>query len=152
MAEPKTGGATGETKPLPALLGNPTSKIRLDKWLWYARVVKSRSLAQTLIKNGKIKVNTNRVSVPSRTVIAEDVLTITLARQIKILKIIAPGTRRGPAPEAQQLYEDLTPKPEKRVPVTRPAKQAVREEGAGRPTKKQRRELSKFRADAGEEF
>ena len=150
--EPQNDDNAGAVKPLPAILGNPLSKIRLDKWLWYSRVIKSRSLAQSLIKKGKVKINTARVSTPSQTVIADDVLTITLERQIKILKIIAPGTRRGPAPEARQLYEDLTPIPEKRVPIMRPARQAVREEGAGRPTKKQRRELSRFRAEAGEEF
>jgi len=137
---------------LPKILGDPNGKNRLDKWLWYARVVKSRSLAQAIIKSGKVRLNTTRVSTPSQTVSAADVLTVTLDRQIKILKVIAPGTRRGPAPEAQQLYEDLSPPPVKKDRLTRPAKQAVREEGAGRPTKKERRELSRFRSDAGEEF
>jgi len=147
MADP-----TSSNSPLPEILGDPSDKIRVDKWLWYARVAKSRSIAQNLIKSGKVRVNTTRISTPSQTVIAEDVLTIALDRQIKILKVIAPGTRRGPAPEAQQLYEDLSPPPVKKDPMTRPAKQALREEGAGRPTKKERREISKFRSDAGEQF
>lgn len=144
--------AEDDKRPLPAAVGDPGAKIRVDKWLWYARVVKTRSLAQSLIKGGKVRVNTARISTPSQTVIAPDVLTVTLDRQIKVLKIRAPGTRRGPAVEAQHLYEDLSPPPVKRDPFLRPDKQAVREEGAGRPTKKQRRELSRFRADAGEEF
>jgi len=139
-------------EPLPAFPGDPDSKIRVDKWLWYARVSKSRSIAQTLIKTGKVRVNNTRISSPSHSVGAEDVLTIALSRQIKILRVLAPGIRRGPAVQAQQLYDDLTPAPVKRDPLTRPAKQAVREEGAGRPTKKERRELSRFRSGAGEQF
>lgn len=128
------------------------SKLRVDKWLWYTRAVKSRSLAATMVKSGKVRVNGECVGSPSRTIAADDVLTVTLARQIKVLKVVALGTRRGPAPEAQLLYEDLSPQPVRADPLSRPAKQAVREEGAGRPTKKQRREISRFRAGAGEEF
>jgi len=127
-------------------------KIRVDKWLWYTRTVKSRSLAQTLIKSGKVRVNTTRISSPSRNVEPGDVLTVTLPRQVKVLKMIAAGERRGPAPEARLLYEDLTPAPVKAEPETKPAKQAVREEGAGRPTKKERRELDRFKSKAGGEF
>ncbi|MFD0915068.1 RNA-binding S4 domain-containing protein [Pseudahrensia aquimaris] len=137
---------------LPEIVGDPTSKMRVDKWLWYTRTVKTRSLAQSLVKSGKIRINTVRIGSPSHTVVRDDVLTVTLDRQIKILKVRAPGTRRGPAPEAQLLYEDLSPPPVKRDPTGRPLKQAVREEGAGRPTKKERRELSRFRSQAGEQF
>ncbi len=121
-------------------------KIRVDKWLWYTRTVKSRSLAQTLIKSGKVRVNTTRISSPSRTIEAGDVLTITLPRQVKVLKMVAAGERRGPAPEARLLYEDLTPPPVKKEPQAKPLPQAVREEGAGRPTKKERRELDRLRS------
>ncbi len=127
-------------------------KLRVDKWLWYARVVKSRSLAQQLVKTGKVRINATKISSPSTAVGPDDVLTVTLTRQVKILKVVACGTRRGPAPEAQQLFDDLSPPPEKKPSLVRPAKQAVREEGAGRPTKKERRELSRFRSGAGEEF
>ncbi|MEL7228568.1 MAG: RNA-binding S4 domain-containing protein [Pseudomonadota bacterium] len=120
-------------------------RLRADKWLWYARITKTRSLAATIIKGGNVRVNGERMTKPHGTVTLEDVLTVTLPRQIKVLKIAAIGTRRGPAPEAQALYEDLSPPPVKRDPATRPLKQAVREEGAGRPTKKQRRELDRLR-------
>ena len=129
--------------------GSPL-KIRVDKWLWYTRTVKSRSLAQTLIKSGKVRVNTTRISSPSRTMEPGDVLTVTLERQVKVLKMVMAGERRGPATEARLLYEDLTPPPVKTEPVTKPAKQAVREEGAGRPTKKERRELDRFRQSRNE--
>ena len=126
-----------------------SGKIRVDKWLWYTRVVKSRSLAQNIIKSGKVRVNSNRISSPSSNVSIGDVLTITLDRQIKILKVQAPGTRRGPAPEAQLLYEDLSPSlPKKDDIVWSTDKVAVRDEGAGRPTKKQRRDTTRFRENA----
>ena len=128
------------------------SKLRIDKWLWYARVLKTRTLAASCVKSGKVRVNQEKISSPSRGVSPGDVLTITLERQIKVLEIVAPGTRRGPASEAQLLYNDLSPAPARRDPLSRPAKQAVREEGAGRPTKKERRELSRFRSNAGEEY
>ncbi|MGI9365148.1 MAG: RNA-binding S4 domain-containing protein [Rhizobiaceae bacterium] len=129
-----------------------SSKLRIDKWLWYARVLKTRTLAASCVKSGKVRVNQEKISSPSRGVSPGDVLTITLDRQIKVLEIIELGSRRGPATEAQQLYNDLSPAPVRRDPLTRPAKQAVREEGAGRPTKKERRELSRFRSNAGEEY
>jgi len=128
------------------------SRLRADKWLWYSRVVKTRTLAASLIKRNKVRLNNEHFNAPSRMVGVEDVLTITLARQIKVLKIKALGTRRGPASEAQLLFEDLSPPVVKQDPRSRPAKQGVREEGAGRPTKKQRRELTRFRAQAGEDF
>ena len=131
---------------------NPSSKLRVDKWLWYARIFKTRTLAASSVKSGKVRVNQEKISSPSRGLVAGDVLTVTLARQIKILKVVELGTRRGPASEAQALYEDMSPPPVKRESSQKPAKQAVRDEGAGRPTKKERREISRFRSQAGEEF
>mgnify|MGYP001032681120 CR=1 FL=1 len=128
------------------------AKLRVDKWLWYARILKTRSLAANCVKTGKVRVNQEKISSPSRSVGCDDILTVTLDRQIKILKVLQLGSRRGPASEAQLLYEDLSPAPVKSDPLSRPAKQAIREEGAGRPTKKQRRELSRFRTRAGEEY
>lgn len=131
---------------------NAKGKLRADKWLWYARVYKTRTLASTSIKTGKVRVNQEKISSPSRAVSPGDVFTVTLGRQIKVLKVVELGSRRGPASEAQQLYEDLSPPPPKKDNAPRPVRQAVREEGAGRPTKKQRREISRFRSRAGEEF
>lgn len=131
---------------------NASTKLRVDKWLWYARIFKTRTLAASSVKSGKVRVNQEKISSPSRNLVPDDVLTVTLARQIKILKVVELGTRRGPASEAQLLYEDLSPPPVKKELSQKPAKQAVREEGAGRPTKKERREISRFRSQAGEEF
>lgn len=125
-------------------------RVRVDRWLWFARITKSRTLAQNLIRSGKLRVNSTRISSPSHAVGPGDTLTLTLPRQIKVLEIISCGTRRGPATEAQTLYMDHSPPVERPDPLLRPAKQAVREEGAGRPTKKERRELDRFRTKASD--
>lgn len=122
---------------------------RLDRWLWFARFLKSRTLAAKLVASGKMRVNGERISKASRPVRAGDVLTFPLGAHIRIVRILAPGHRRGPAPEAQALYEDLSP-PAPADPLTAPAPSAARPKGAGRPTKAQRREIDKFRR-GGEE-
>lgn len=75
----------------------------------FSRAVKSRGLAQKLIGAGAIRVNSERVLAPDRRVGAGDVLTMQLAGRIRVWRILDPGTRRGPASEAQGLYEDLSP-------------------------------------------
>jgi ribosome-associated heat shock protein Hsp15 len=84
-----------------------TPTLRLDKWLWQARFVKSRSLAAALIEGGAVRVNGTRVTRPGRDVVAGDVLTLPLGDRIRVVRILALGQRRGPAPEAQLLYADL---------------------------------------------
>ena len=91
--------------------------------------------------------NGDKISVPSRAVGPSDVLTVVKDRQIYVVRVVAVGERRGPAPEAQALYEDLTPPPEPKAapaPAT-PADAGRRDEGAGRPTKRERREMERFR-------
>ena len=80
---------------------------RLDKWLWFARVVKSRSLAARLIADGHVRVNGQRSTVPARPVNVDDVVTVALERQVRVLRVVAPGERRGPFVEARLLFEDL---------------------------------------------
>jgi ribosome-associated heat shock protein Hsp15 len=80
---------------------------RLDKWLWFARMTKSRSLAARLVEEGHVRLNGRRVEAPARAVAPGDVLTIALDRQVRVLKILAPGERRGPFVEACRLYQDL---------------------------------------------
>jgi ribosome-associated heat shock protein Hsp15 len=117
---------------------------RLDQWLWFARVVKSRTLAATLISEGKIRLNRQRVEKPSQAVKPGDVITSGIQREVRVLRVVAIGKRRGPAAEAQALYDDLT------VVVAAPAAErrpvaASREAGSGRPTKKERRLIDKLR-------
>ncbi len=127
----------------------PETTIRVDRWLWFARFFKSRNIAAKTVQGRKVRINSVVVAKPSATVKAGDVLTFPQAKEIRVIKILQLGTRRGPAPEAQTLYEDLAPKEntvqdaEDRVkPLSSTFK---REAGAGRPTKADRRALDKFK-------
>jgi ribosome-associated heat shock protein Hsp15 len=115
----------------------PAETQRLDKWLWYARVVKSRTLAAQLVQDGKVRINRVRAAKPSQTVRPGDVLTIALRGSIEVLKVLAPGVRRGPPSEARQLYETLSSLG-RRGALTEGGG-APREPGSGRPTKRERR-------------
>ncbi|MEJ0013894.1 MAG: RNA-binding S4 domain-containing protein [Bauldia sp.] len=108
---------------------------RLDKWLWFARIAKSRTLAQKLIVDGRVRINRERRDTASDLVKPGDTLTVTLDRTIRVLRVVGCGERRGPATEARLLYEDLTP-PEVPTPT------APRDGGAGRPTKRDRRAIT----------
>ncbi len=112
-------------------------KIRLDKWLWQARFFKTRSLSAKAIGAG-LRVNGTNVSKPAFNVGPGDVLTFSQARQVRVIKVLALGERRGPAPEAQQLYEDLDPPQPKSKDDVPPVQ---RLEGNSRPTKRDRRKL-----------
>jgi len=119
---------------------------RIDKWLWYARVAKSRTLAAELVGDGKVRVNRSRIEKPSHIVKAGDVLTIAIGPRVRVLEVRAPGSRRGPATEAQQLYADLTPPPTPRDPASDPRSlESGRDAGSGRPTKRDRRLTDKLR-------
>lgn len=119
------------------------SRQRLDKWLWFARVAKTRTLAAGLVSDGFVRVNGTRCNVPHKPVAEGDVVTIALERAVRILRVLAPGARRGPYEEARLLYDDLTP-PDELAPEPL---QAARDAGSGRPTKKQRRVLSRLASD-----
>lgn len=82
-------------------------KQRLDKWLWFARVVKTRKQAVELIEAGYVRVDAQRVEVPAKLVVPGMVLTIALERRVRILKITGLAPRRGSADVAGQLFEDL---------------------------------------------
>lgn len=129
---------------------------RLDQWMWYARLTKSRTLAQALIDRGKVRVNKLKVDRPSHWLKRGDVVTLSTGPQVRIFTVKAIGKRRGPATEAQALYEELTPAADrtKSSPVqgapaeaTQTARlvTAVRPTGAGRPTKRERRDLERLK-------
>ncbi|MGF1651124.1 MAG: RNA-binding S4 domain-containing protein [Hyphomicrobiaceae bacterium] len=84
--------------------------LRLDKWLWYARVVKTRSLATDLVLTGKVRVNRLRVAKASQKVKPGDVITVSAHHRVRVLKVVACGERRGPAREAELLFEEMTPR------------------------------------------
>jgi len=81
--------------------------IRVDKWLWYARFFKSRSMATQQVEKGKVRINRTRVRKASATLKIGDVLTFTQGRQVKVVTVEALGVRRGPAVEAQTLYRNI---------------------------------------------
>ena len=118
---------------------------RIDKWLVFARAVKSRSLAVRLVAAGRVRINRDKAAQASDQVRPGDVLTITLDGRILVWKVAAPGNRRGPAPEARMLYEDLSPPPAPRGIAVQDAIAPLREAGSGRPTKKERRRTDRLR-------
>jgi ribosome-associated heat shock protein Hsp15 len=117
---------------------------RIDKWLFFSRAVKSRSLAAKLVVAGRVRINSDKAAQASDLVKAGDVLTITHERRILIWKVLATGVRRGPAEEARTLYEDLSPPPAPKGEAVADAIPALREAGSGRPTKKERRQTDRL--------
>ena len=113
---------------------------RIDKWLWHARVVRTRSAAAALVDAGHVRINSARIDAPSRPVRAGDVVTVALDRSVRVLKVTGYADRRGSAAVARGLYEDITPAP---APASKPPA-GMREAGAGRPTKRERRELDRL--------
>lgn len=125
-------------------------KQRLDKWLWFARIVKSRTLAQKLIESGKVRVDGTRVTSSSSRVAAGMVLTLTVHDRLRVLKILDTGTRRGPASEAATLFEDMSPElPRQNAKSFAARPPAARPQGVGRPTKKERRQTDKLAGKSG---
>ncbi|MDP6572108.1 MAG: RNA-binding S4 domain-containing protein [Rhodospirillales bacterium] len=118
---------------------------RLDKWLWFARFFKSRSLATRFCAAGRLRINNKPVSKPHYALKTGDVLTFPLGPHVRIIQVAALGQRRGPAPEARTLYEDLDPPPPRRAGAAKPTAPASRVRGAGRPTKAERRALDRLR-------
>lgn len=93
---------------IPGVARPGTDRLRIDKWLWHARVTKTRSLAAKLVLDGYVRINGTRADAPAKLVKVGDVLTIALERTVRVYRIAALGERRGPAAEAQGLYEDLS--------------------------------------------
>ena len=108
---------------------------RIDKWLWFSRVLKSRTLAAQLVSEGRVRVNRARVNKPSLSVRTGDVLTVAFRGKVQVLRILATGHRRGPPLEARRLYEVVEASGE----LQAPAAVARRQPGSGRPSKQDRR-------------
>ena len=114
---------------------------RVDKWLWHARVVRTRTAAAALVTAGHVRLNGARVSATSQLVRVGDVVTIALDRTVRILKVIGFAERRGDADAARLLCEDLTPAAP--VAVAEPGI-PQRDPGSGRPTKQERRAIDRL--------
>jgi ribosome-associated heat shock protein Hsp15 len=117
---------------------------RLDKWLWCARLVKTRTGAARLVEAGKVRLNGARVAKPSRLVQPGDVVTATPAGRLFVARVVSIAERRWPASQALSLYEDLTPKaPLKPDPGLNGGPQ-----NGPRPTKRDRRRIDALRGGA----
>lgn len=129
-------------------MGN-LKKVRVDKWLWSVRIFKSRTIASNACKTGKVKVN-EKIVKPSTTIEREDLLEVKkngFSFQFKVLDLIQ---KRVGAPIAQTCYEDLTPEEELNKYKNWYKGKGLserREKGAGRPTKKERRNIEQFKED-----
>jgi ribosome-associated heat shock protein Hsp15 len=114
---------------------------RIDKWLWHARVVRTRSAAAALAGSGHVRVNSARISAASHAVKVGDVVTVALDRTVRVLKVAGFSERRGDAQAGRLLYEDLSPPVRA---VEREPEAAARPPGSGRPTKRERRAIDRF--------
>ncbi|MEM6711790.1 MAG: RNA-binding S4 domain-containing protein [Pseudomonadota bacterium] len=132
---------TGQTNPSDEV---SAEKLRLDRWLFFSRLVKSRSLAAKMIENGQVRVNGTKTHQTKRAIGPGDVLTLALPRGVTIVKLLACGERRGPANEAQTLYEDLTPPPPPKTEEDALAATHAPNPGR-RPTKHERDALKKLK-------
>ena len=120
-----------------------TEKIRLDTWLWYARLYKSRSLSSKAILSGKLRVNSNKIIKPASKVKINDVLTINHLNMVRIIQVQSLAIRRGPASEAQKLYKDLSGDASEASNIKHVSEKAEKDTNK-RPTKKDRRILNKI--------
>jgi ribosome-associated heat shock protein Hsp15 len=117
---------------------------RIDKWLWHARVVRTRTAAAALAASGHVRVNGQRIDAASRAVKVGDVVTVALDRTVRVMKVVDFADRRGAAEAARVLYEDLAPARPPAAPVSPAPAVALRQHGSGRPTKRERRHLDRL--------
>ena len=110
---------------------------RIDKWLWHARLVRTRTAAASLAAGGRVRLNGERIAAASRKVAAGDVVTVAFD-PVRVWKVLSFSERRGGAESARALYEDLSPKPQPGEPAL------PRASGAGRPTKRDRRAIDRL--------
>ena len=117
---------------------------RLDKWLWCARITKTRTGAVQLVEAGKIRINGTRALKPSRSVQPGDVVTAAMSGRVFVARVLGAAERRGPASLARTLYEDLSPQVS---PEPESGFDLGRQKGP-RPTKKDRRRIDALRGGA----
>lgn len=125
---------------------------RVDRWLWFARFFKTRTVASRLAAAGRVRINSNmgteRITKASHMIRPGDILTFPQGRRIRVVRVTALGQRRGPAAEAQSLYEDLSAaQPPATTGGSAPGIHAERPSGSGRPTKKDRRQTERLKTD-----
>ncbi|MFS8036980.1 RNA-binding S4 domain-containing protein [Xanthobacter sp. AM11] len=89
-------------------MADPAERQRLDRWIWHARVVRTRSAAADLVRAGHVRLDGARVTSPAQAVKGGQVLTIALDRQVRVLRIVGFSERRGDATSAHELFEEIT--------------------------------------------
>ena len=123
------------------------SIVRMDKWLWAARLFKTRAIATEAIKGGKVKINDTTVK-PSREVKEGDIIQVQIEQLHKVVQVKTLIKNRVSAKQVPEVYTDLTPKEEyERIEFMHAYKSEYRDRGAGRPTKKERRLIEKMKDD-----
>ena len=126
--------------------------MRLDKWLWAARFFKTRSLAQAAVAGGKVKLDGERTK-PAKEIAPGAALTIRIGEFEWAVTIKALSGKRGPAEAARQLYEEDEASRARRAAqaADRRAHASAWGDRKGRPTKRERREMERWRRDRGDE-
>ncbi len=124
-----------------------SAKLRIDKWLWAARFFKTRSLAIAAIESGKVEVNEARVK-PAKAIAVADKVAIRLGPYQFVVEVLALSDKRGAAAQAQKLYKETEASIKRREELAYQRKaQAQNETREGRPTKKERRDIDKFKSE-----
>jgi len=121
-------------------MNGETGSVRLDKWLWYARFFKTRTLSAAVVRSGRVRINAEPTSKPATRLLVGDTLTFPQGTRIRVARVLDVGIRRGPAAEAEALYEDLSPPRAAREPGMPESNR-----GQGRPTKQARRAFDRLR-------
>jgi ribosome-associated heat shock protein Hsp15 len=122
---------------------------RIDKWLWHARLARTRSGTASLAASGHVRLNGARVAAPSRNVKPGDIVTVALDTRVRVLKVLGFALRRGPAEAARVLYEEqpLSAAAADQSSTEQPL--FVDPARPGRPTKRDRRKIDRFTSDEG---
>lgn len=121
---------------------------RLDKWLWFARITKTRTLAAELIDGGKVRINGVRIEKSSATVKIGDTVAVLLRERMRLVVVRGFAERRGSAQVAAELIEDKTPPKERLDQAAAAPEYGARDRGSGRPTKKDRRAIARLKGEA----
>ena len=126
-------------------MANEENIVRIDKWLWAARLFKTRSLATDAIKGGKVKMDGSALK-PSREVKEGDIIQVQIDQLHKVVQVKTVVKNRVAAKQVPEVYADLTPQEEyERIAFMHAYKSEWRDRGTGRPTKKERRLIEKMK-------
>ena len=117
--------------------------LRLDIYLYYIRIFKSRSIATKFVLTNRLRISGQVTQKPHKMISVGDVLTMTINDNIKILKVLDIPSRRGPYPESLNFYEDITPI--EIIPKKKSSNIDIKfVERVGRPTKRERRQTDRL--------